>query len=104
MLKTRRGRDECAMRKRSVQSARAHFMPLAGALVLIASNAFAQMPEPNVSPWQQKRLTPAEERARQKKLDDDYKAASKQIPDQKSRDPWATARPTTVPAPKKKQQ
>ena len=64
MLKTRRGREECAMRKRSAQSARAHFMPLAGALVLIASNAFAQMPEPNVSPWQQKRLTPAEERAR----------------------------------------
>ena len=42
MLKTRRGREECAMRKRSAQSARAHFMPLAGALVLIASNAFAQ--------------------------------------------------------------
>jgi hypothetical protein len=79
-------------------------MPLAGALVLIASNAFAQMREPNVSPWQEKRLTPAEERARQKKLDDDYKATSNRIPDQKSNDPWATVRPTTVPAPKKKQQ
>jgi len=63
------------------------------------------MPEPNVSPWQQKRLTPAEERKRQKKLDDDYKAATKKIPDQKSNDPWASARPTpTVPAPKEKQQ
>jgi hypothetical protein len=79
-------------------------MPLVGAMVLIASNAFAQVPQPSVSPWQQKRLTPAEERARQKKLDDDYKAATKQIPDQKSNDPWAIARPTTVPAPKKKQQ
>ena len=79
-------------------------MPLVGAMVLIASNAFAQVPQPSVSPWQQKRLTPAEERARQKKLDDDYKAAIKQIPAQKPNDPWAIARPTTVPAPKKKQQ
>jgi hypothetical protein len=92
------------MRKRSAQSAWAHFMPLAGALALIASNAFAQMSQPNVSPWQEKSLTPAEERARQKKLDDDYKATSNRIPDQKSNDPWATVRPTTVPAPKKKQQ
>jgi hypothetical protein len=71
----------------------------------MVSNASAQVPELNVSPWQQKRLTPAEERERQKKLDKDYKAATKQIPDQKSNDPWAIARPTsTVPAPKKKQQ
>src|SRR6516165_7417592 len=93
-----------AMRTRSAQYTRAHFMPMAGALVLIASNAFAQVPQPNVSPWQQKSLTPAEERARQKKIDDDYKAATKQIPDQKPNDPWATARQTTVPAPKTKQQ
>jgi hypothetical protein len=87
-----------AMKKRSAQ----YIMPLAGVLVLIASNAFAQVPQPNVSPWEQKRLTPAEERARQKKLDDDYKAATKQIPDQKPNDPWASARPTTDQ--KKKQQ
>jgi hypothetical protein len=79
-------------------------MSLTGTLALIASNALAQVPEPNVSPWQQKHLTPAEQRARQKKLDDDYKAATKQIPDQKLKDPWATARPTTVPEPKKNQQ
>ena len=63
-------------------------------------NASAQVPEPNVSPWQKKRLTPSEERERQKKLDDAYKAATKKIPDQKSNDPWATVRPappTTAP-------
>jgi hypothetical protein len=65
----------------------------------MVSNASAQVPEPNVSPWQKKRLTPSEERERQKKLDDAYKAATKQIPDQKSNDPWATVRsaPTTAP-------
>jgi hypothetical protein len=38
------------------------------------------VPEPNVSPWQKKGLTPSEERERQKKLDDAYKAATKNIP------------------------
>ena len=93
------------MRKRPAQSRWSRLIPLTGALVLMVSNASAQVPELNVSPWQQKRLTPAEERQRQKKLDNDYKAATKQIPDQKSHDPWASARPTpTVPAPKEKQQ
>jgi len=53
------------------------------------------VPEPNVSPWQKKALTPSEQKERQKKLDDAYKAATKNIPDQKSNDPWATVRPTT---------
>ena len=66
-----------------------------GALVVILSNASAQVPEPNVSPWQKKALTPSEQKERQKKLDDAYKAATKNIPDQKSNDPWATVRPTT---------
>ena len=49
-------------------------------------------------------LTP-EERERQKQIDDDYKAASKKVPDQKANDPWAIVRPTpTGPVPKKKQQ
>jgi hypothetical protein len=54
------------------------------------------MPMPNVSPWErdQKRLTPPEERERQKKLDNDYKAATNKIPDQKASDPWAIVRPT----------
>jgi hypothetical protein len=76
---------------------------LAGALVLMVSNASAQVPELNVSPWQQKSLTPAEERERQKKLDNDYKAVTKKIPNQKVSDPWAIVRPApTVSAAKKK--
>jgi hypothetical protein len=70
-------------------------IPLVGALVVIVSNASAQVPEPNVSPWQKKPLTPSEQRERQKKLDDAYKAATKNIPDQKANDPWATVRPTS---------
>jgi hypothetical protein len=54
------------------------------------------VPEPNVSPWQKKSLTPAEQRERQKKLDDPYKATIKNIPNQKSNDPWATVRPPTT--------
>jgi len=72
--------------------------------VLMAANASAQVPEPNVSPWQKKQLTPAQERERQRKLDADYKAAANKIPDQKANDPWAVVRPPpTVPAPNKKQ-
>jgi hypothetical protein len=52
----------------------------------------------------QRTLTP-EERERQKQIDDDYKSASKKVPDQKANDPWAFVRPApTVPVPKKKQQ
>ena len=40
-----------------------------------------------------------------KQIDNDYKAATSKIPDQKANDPWAAIRPTpTAPAPKKKQQ
>jgi hypothetical protein len=55
----------------------------------MVANASAQIPEPNVSPWQknQKRLTPLEQRERQKKLDDDYKAATNKIPDQRQTTP-----------------
>jgi len=94
------------MRKRPTQCGWSRLLPLAGALVLMAANASAQVPEPNVSPWEknQKPLTPAQERERQKKLDADYKAATNKIPDQKANDPWAVVRPPpTVPAPNKKQ-
>jgi hypothetical protein len=59
-----------------------------------------------------RQLTP-EEQERRKQIDNDYKAATSKIPDQKANDPWAAIRPTpstpgpktpTVPAPKKKQQ
>jgi hypothetical protein len=87
------------VRKKPAQSRWSRLIPLAGALVLMVSNASAQVPEPSVSPWQKKRLTPSEERERQKKLDDAYKAASKKIPDQKSNDPWAPVRPAPTMAP-----
>ena len=79
-------------------------IPLAGALALLTTSAFAQMPMPSMSLQnEQKRLTP-EEREQQKKLDDDYKAATKKVPDQKAIDPWGDIRPTQTPAAKKKQQ
>jgi hypothetical protein len=54
--------------------------------------------------WDKKRPLTPEEQERQKQLDNDYKAATKKIPEQKAYDPWADVRPTpTVPAPKKKQ-
>jgi hypothetical protein len=40
-----------------------------------------------------------------KQIDNDYKAATSKLPDQKANDPWTAIRPTpTAPAPKKKQQ
>ena len=79
-------------------------VPLAGALALMTAYALAQGMPPISLRGNQRTLTP-EERARQKQIDDDYKAASKQVPDQKANDPWAFVRPTpTGPAPKKKQQ
>ena len=92
-----------AVRKRPAQCRWGRLIPLAGVLVIIVSNASAQVSEPNVSPWQKKTLTPSEQRERQKKLDDAYKAVTKKIPDQKSNDPWATIRPappTTAPTPR----
>jgi len=38
-------------------------------------------------------LTTVQEQ-RQKQIDNDYKAATKIIPDQKPKDPWADVRPT----------
>jgi hypothetical protein len=68
---------------------------LAGALVLLTEHASAQMMPGMSQPMQkeQKHLTP-EEQERQKQLDQDYKAATKKIPDQKAADPWGGVRPT----------
>ena len=93
------------MRKRLTQSRWSKLIPLAGALALLTTSAPAQMPMPSFSLQGDKKrpLTP-EEQERQKQLDNDYKAATKKIPEQKANDPWADVRPTpTVPAPKKKQ-
>ena len=93
------------MRKRLTQSRWSRLIPLTGALALLATSAFAQMPTPGLSlQGENKSLTP-EERERQKQIDDDYKAASKKVPDQKAKDPWADVRSgPTVTNPKKKQQ
>ncbi len=81
-------------------------MPLAGVLALMLTvNASAQMPMPSISLQGDKKrpLTP-EEQERQKQIDNDYKAATKKIPEQTANDPWANVRPTpAAPAPKKKQ-
>ena len=93
------------MRKRLTQSRWSKLIALAGAPALLTTSASAQMPMPSFSLQGDKKrpLTP-EEQERQKQLDNDYKAATKKIPEQKANDPWADVRPTpTVPAPKKKQ-
>ena len=75
-------------------------VPLVGMLALMTEYASAQgMPPISLRP-NERTLTP-EERERQKQIDDDYKAASKKVPDQKANDPWAIVRPTpTGPVPK----
>jgi hypothetical protein len=76
---------------------------LAAALALLSGSASAQThsrapgPDP-LGP------TPLEQQ-QQKQIDNDYKAATKNIPNQKAKDPWGDVRPTpTVSASKKKQQ
>jgi hypothetical protein len=50
---------------------------------------------------EKKRALTPEEQERQKQLDNDYKAATGKIPDQKANDPWAAIRPTpSTPSPK----
>ena len=90
---------------RKTQSRWSRLILLAAALTLLTTSAFAQMPMPSISLQGDKKrpLTP-EEQERQKQLDNDYKAATGKIPNQKATDPWADVRPTpAVPAPKKKQ-
>jgi len=61
------------------------------------------MPSISLQGDKKRPLTP-EEQERQKQLDNDYKAATGKIPNQKATDPWADVRPTpAVPAPKKRQ-
>jgi hypothetical protein len=93
------------MRKRFSQFKCSRLIPLAGALALFATSAFAQMPMPSMSlQGEKKRALTPEEQERQKQIDNDYKAATSKIPDQKANDPWADVRPRpAVPAPKKKQ-
>ena len=93
------------MRKRPTQSRWSKLLSLVGALALLTTSASAQI-TPNISlQGDPKRPLTIEEQEQQKKLNDDYKAATKKIPNQKANDPWADVRPApTAPAPKKKQQ
>ena len=71
---------------------------LAAALTLLSGSASAQMggggggrpPPPGASD----NGTSPLEKERQKQIDNDYKAATKGIPDQKPKDPWGEIRPT----------
>jgi hypothetical protein len=96
-----------AARNKLTQTKWSKLIPLAAALAVLTGSASAQspiMPKFSLQGDQKRPLTP-EEQERKKKLDEDYKAATNKIPDQKTNDPWADVRPApVVPAPKKKQQ
>jgi|SRR5690242_2100603 hypothetical protein len=74
---------------------------LAAAVALPGARALAQegggggggipMPKFILGGEQKRKLTPEEEE-QQKRIDADYKAATRKIPDQKSADPWADVR------------
>jgi hypothetical protein len=65
---------------------------LAAALALPSGTASAQMGGGKPGP-RDTGPTPLEQQ-RQKQIDNDYKAASKNIPSQKPKDPWGDIRPT----------
>ena len=92
--------------KKLTQSGWSKFLLLAVALALLTGTASAQnplMPGISLGKEQKRKLTP-EEQEQQKQIDQDYKAATKKVPEQKANDPWASVRPTpTVPAKKKQQ-
>ena len=94
-----------AIRKKLMLSRQGKLIPLAAALALMITNAYAQTSPFNLLQRDEKTPPTSEEQERQKKLDDDYKAVTKKIPNQKANDPWGDVRPTqTSPAAKKKQQ
>jgi hypothetical protein len=66
---------------------------LAAVLALLSGSASAQMPGAPV--MRAPRDVPSQaEQQRQKQIDNNYKAAAKNIPDQKPKDPWADVRST----------
>jgi hypothetical protein len=68
---------------------------LAAALALPSGSASAQMSSgAPLHHGDHKSETTQEEQRRQKQIDNDYKAATKIIPNQKPKDPWADVRPT----------
>jgi len=74
---------------------------LAGALVFLTGSASAQMGRGPPRPGDNQSESPVDQQ-RQKQIDNDYKAATKIVPDQKPKDPWAEVRPPPVDPPSKK--
>lgn len=68
---------------------------LAGtALALLTGAASAQMPMPGITLGHDKPPPTADQIAKQKAIDEAYKAATQKIPDKKTvDDPWASVRP-----------
>lgn len=58
---------------------------------VLAQDGGLPMPKFSIGGEQKRKLTPEEEE-QQKKVDSDYKAATRKIPDQKAADPWADVR------------
>ena len=66
---------------------------LGAALALLSGSAPAQMPGSPARHGAPENAPSPVEQQRQKQIDNDYKAATKNIPDQKPKDPWAEVRP-----------
>ena len=82
------------------------FMAAAAIIALLTSAGYTQqnplMPSLSIGDAVKRKLTPEEE-AKQKQLDDAYRAATKKIPDQNTTvDPWANVRPAPATAPQNK--
>jgi hypothetical protein len=67
---------------------------VAAALAPLTGSASAQIPGSQARHSAPQNERSPVEQERQKQIDNEYKAAAKNIPDQKPRDPWADVRPT----------
>jgi hypothetical protein len=83
-----------SMLRRSIMAGATSALMAGAMIALLTAPAAAQFPAPGLSLHNgPKQLTPAE-RAKQKAIDDAYKAATHKIPDkQAADDPWASIRP-----------
>jgi hypothetical protein len=70
---------------------------LAAALALLSGTASAQEQQHSRAPGTDPLGPTPLEQQQQKQIDNDYKAATKNIPNQKPKDPWGDVRPTPTP-------
>ena len=70
---------------------------LATALALLSGSASAQEPQHSRAPGPDPLGPTPLERQQQEQIDNDYKAATKNTPNQKPKDPWGDVRPTPTP-------